>query len=516
MESAEWVHLKHIVNENKRRKGRTTQMIENRLKNERSRVLTEKAMSSKRDDKSARYGEGKRREDKAVNTAGGVSGKRGNNTAGKAGHKPETGKRPLQKGSNQKTGNNRDLRSGTSAFKRGISAKEEGHPVRKNTTPCPVFLRCGGCQLLDMPYDKQLSLKQKQLEELLKPYCRVQPIIGMKDPFHYRNKVHAVFDHDKKGNPVSGVYEANTHRVVPIESCLIEDQKADEIIGTIRGMLKSFKIKTFDEDTGYGLLRHVLIRRGFVTGDIMVVLVTASPVFPSKNNFVRALREKHPEITTIVQNINGRDTSMVLGDRENVLYGKGYIEDILCGFRFRISSKSFYQVNPVQTEVLYRKAIELAGLTGKETVIDAYCGIGTIGIVASQEADRVIGVELNRDAVRDAAQNAKINGIKNAQFYCNDAGAFMSKMADNGEHVDVVFMDPPRSGSTEEFIQSVAKIKPEKVVYVSCGPETLARDLGVFRKMGYEAKVAWGVDMFPQAAHVESVIMMQNCGFKKK
>ena len=173
-------------------------------------------------------------------------------------------------------------------------------------------------------------------------------------------------------------------------------------------------------------------------------------------------------------------------------------------------------MNPVQTEVLYRKAIELAGLTGKETVIDAYCGIGTIGIVASQEADRVIGVELNRDAVRDAAQNAKINGIKNAQFYCNDAGAFMSKMADNGEHVDVVFMDPPRSGSTEEFIQSVAKIKPEKVVYVSCGPETLARDLGVFRKMGYEAKVAWGVDMFPQAAHVESVIMMQNCGFKKK
>lgn len=490
-------------------------MIENRLKNERSRVLTEKAMSSKRDDKSARYGEGKRREDKAVNTAGGVSGKRGNNTAGKAGHKPETGKRPLQKGSNQKTGNNRDLRSGTSAFKRGISAKEEGHPVRKNTTPCPVFLRCGGCQLLDMPYDKQLSLKQKQLEELLKPYCRVQPIIGMKDPFHYRNKVHAVFDHDKKGNPVSGVYEANTHRVVPIESCLIEDQKADEIIGTIRGMLKSFKIKTFDEDTGYGLLRHVLIRRGFATGDIMVVLVTASPVFPSKNNFVRALREKHPEITTIVQNINGRDTSMVLGDRENVLYGKGYIEDILCGFRFRISSKSFYQVNPVQTEVLYRKAIELAGLTGKETVIDAYCGIGTIGIVASQEADRVIGVELNRDAVRDAAQNAKINGIKNAQFYCNDAGAFMSKMADNGEHVDVVFMDPPRSGSTEEFIQSVAKIKPEKVVYVSCGPETLARDLGVFRKMGYEAKVAWGVDMFPQAAHVETVVLLSKLNTKQ-
>lgn len=491
-------------------------MIENRLKNERPRVLTEKTMKSKHDDKSAKYGGTKKRDDKAANMGRGtdgktgrsIEGKTGRNTGGKAGREPDAGKRPPEKKRDQKAGKNRGLGSGLSDFQRGVRTKADGNPVRKNTSACPVFLRCGGCQLLDMPYEKQLDLKQKKLEELLKPYCKVQPIIGMKDPFHYRNKVHAVFDHDKKGNPVSGVYEANTHRVVPVESCLIEDQKADEIIGTIRGMLKSFKIKTFDEDTGYGLLRHVLIRRGFTTGEIMVVLVTASPVFPSKNNFVRALREKHPEITTIIQNINGRDTSMVLGDRENVLYGKGYIEDILCGFRFRISSKSFYQVNPVQTEVLYRKAMELSGLTGKETLIDAYCGIGTIGIVASSKAGRVIGVELNRDAVRDATQNAKINGIKNVQFYCNDAGAFMSKMADNGERVDVVFMDPPRSGSTEGFIQSVAKMKPEKVVYVSCGPETLARDLGVFRRKGYEAKVAWGIDLFPGTEHVETVCLL--------
>lgn len=374
---------------------------------------------------------------------------------------------------------------------------------KKVSSKCPVSRKCGGCQLLDMPYKKQLELKQKQLDKLLKPYCRISPIIGMEDPYHYRNKVHAVFDHDRKGNPISGVYEANSHRVVPVESCLIEDQKADEIIGTIRGMLKSFKIRTYDEDTGYGLLRHVLIRRGFATGEIMVVLVTASPVFPSKNNFVKALREKHPEITTIIQNINGRGTSIVLGDKEHVLFGKGYIEDVLCGFRFRISSKSFYQVNPVQTEVLYNKAIEAAGLTGKERVIDAYCGIGTIGIVASRFAKEVIGVELNRDAVRDAVENARINGIKNVRFYCNDAGKFMVNMAENGERADVVFMDPPRSGSTEEFIDSVARMKPDKVVYVSCGPETLARDLEYFRKKGYEAKMGWGVDLFPATNHCE-------------
>ncbi len=370
-------------------------------------------------------------------------------------------------------------------------------------TLCPVFERCGGCQLLNVPYDKQLEQKQKNLEKLLKPFCKVYPIVGMENPYHYRNKVHAVFDHDKKGNPISGVYEAKSHRVVPVEKCLIEDEKADEIIGTIRGMLKSFKILTYDEDTRYGLLRHVLIRRGFTSGQIMVVLVTASPIFPSKNNFVKALREKHPEITTIVQNVNNRNTSMVLGDKEQVLYGKGYIEDTLCGCRFRISSKSFYQVNPVQTEVLYQKAIEAAGLTGKERVIDAYCGIGTIGIVASKQAKEVIGVEMNRDAVRDAVENAKLNDVKNVKFYCNDAGKFMVSMAEEGERADVVFMDPPRSGSTEEFMDSVVKMGPKKVVYVSCGPETLARDLKYFEKKGYKAMGAWGVDLFPFTEHCE-------------
>lgn len=377
---------------------------------------------------------------------------------------------------------------------------------------CPVMKECGGCQLLDLDYSEQLKRKQKKVEELFKDICPVMPIIGMKNPFHYRNKVHAVFDRDNRGNIISGIYQENSHDVVPVERCMIEDEKADEIIGSIRGMLKSFKIRTYDEDTGFGLLRHVLIRRAFATNETMVVLVTASPVFPSKNNFVKALREKHPEITTIVQNINGRGTSMVLGKNENVLYGKGYIVDELCGCRFRISPKSFYQINPVQTEVLYGKAMGLAGLTGKEVVLDAYCGIGTIGIIASKQARQVIGVELNQDAVRDAVSNAKMNGIQNIRFYCNDAGRFLVNMAERGEKADIVFMDPPRSGSTEEFMDSIGKLGVGKVVYVSCSPETLARDVRYMKKLGYRAEAVWGVDMFPGTVHVECVCLMTRTG----
>lgn len=373
---------------------------------------------------------------------------------------------------------------------------------------CPNFKKCGGCQYLDIPYEEQLKKKQKEVTALLKPFCPVHPVMGMEEPYHYRNKVHAVMARDRKGRIISGVYKEGTHIVLPVETCLIEDEKADEIIGTIRRLLPSFKMKVYDEDTGYGFLRHVLVRTARGTGEIMVVLVTASPVFPSKNNFVKALRNAHPEITTVVQNLNSRGTSMVLGEKEHVLYGPGFIVDRLCGLKFRISSRSFYQVNPVQTEVLYGKAVEAAGLTGHETVIDAYCGIGTIGLVAAGHAKEVIGVELNQDAVRDAVINAKSNGIKNARFYCNDAGKFMVQMAAQGARADVVFMDPPRSGSTEEFINAVAVLSPKKVVYVSCNPETLARDLAVFKKKGYQAREAWPVDLFPMTAHVETVALL--------
>lgn len=374
---------------------------------------------------------------------------------------------------------------------------------------CNISKKCGGCQFQGIPYKEQLKKKQKKEQSLLGAYGKICPIIGMENPYYYRNKVHAVFDRDRKGNIISGIYEEGTHRVVPVENCLIEDEKSQEIIRTIRGMLKSFKIRTYDEDTGYGLLRHVLIRRGFSTGEIMVVLVTGSPIFPSKNNFVKALRKAHPEITTVVLNVNDRQTSMVLGDREKPIFGPGFIKDRLCGCMFRISPKSFYQVNPVQTERLYKKAIRLADLKGKEKVLDAYCGIGTIGMIASKQAKEVIGVELNRDAVRDAIGNAKGNGVKNIRFYQADAGEFMVAMAEQGEKMDVVFMDPPRAGSDEAFLQSVIKLAPKKVVYISCNPETLARDLGYLTKKKYKVTKICPVDMFPFTDHCEVITCLQ-------
>ena len=373
---------------------------------------------------------------------------------------------------------------------------------------CKVWKKCGGCQFQGVPYTEQIKIKQKNMNKLLKKYGNVKPIIGMENPFYYRNKVHAVFDRDKKGNIICGTYEAGTHRVVPVEECMIEDKTSQEIILAIRDMLKSFRIKTYDEDTGYGLLCHVLVRRGFSTDEIMVVLVVASPIFPSKNNFVKALRKKFPQISTVVLNVNDKKTSMVLGERDIVLYGKGFIRDRLCGCTFRISPQSFYQVNPVQTELLYKTAIEYAGLGRKERVIDAYCGIGTIGLVAAGKAREVIGIELNKNAVRDAIVNARENKITNARFYQGDAGEFMEGMVSEGERADVVFMDPPRTGSTEKFLTSMVKLGPSRIVYISCGPDTLARDLEFLTKHGYVTRKIQPVDMFSFTEHCEVVCLL--------
>lgn len=376
-------------------------------------------------------------------------------------------------------------------------------------SPCPVYRKCGGCQLQNMSYERQLVWKQGKVETLLRKFCRVDPIIGMEHPYHYRNKVQAAFGLAKNKQIISGVYQSSSHRIVPVDSCLTEDRKADEIICSIRGLMKDFRMVPFDEDTGRGFLRHVLVKRGFASGQIMVVLVTGSPIFPAKKNFVSALLKKHPDITTILMNINPFHTSMVLGDAEKVLYGNGYIEDTLCGCVFRISAKSFYQINPVQTEILYRKAIEFAGLTGQETVIDAYCGIGTIGLVAAKETGQVIGVEVNGDAVRDAISNAKRNGIENARFFHADAGEFMMEMAKNGQKADVVFMDPPRAGSDHAFLWAVAALSPKKIVYISCNPETQARDLSELCRKGYRVKAIQPVDMFPHTYHVETVVLLE-------
>ncbi|MBQ7044775.1 MAG: 23S rRNA (uracil(1939)-C(5))-methyltransferase RlmD [Clostridia bacterium] len=380
--------------------------------------------------------------------------------------------------------------------------------AHKKAEFCPVAKKCGGCQLQNLTYPEQLSYKQAKVIRLLGKFCRVEDIIGMENPYNYRNKVQAAFGMTRGGKIISGVYQSKSHRIVCVDECRLEDKKADEIIVTIRNMMKHYRMLPYNEDTGVGFLRHVLVKRGFTSGQIMVVLVTGTPMFPGKNAFVKELLKKHPEITTIIQNINREHTSLVLGETEKVLYGKGTIEDTLCGCVFRISAKSFYQINPVQTEKLYLTAIDFAGLTGNETVIDAYCGIGTIGIIAAQKAKDVIAVEVNKDAVFDAKNNARRNETQNIKFYCADAGKFMTNMAADGKTADVVFMDPPRAGSDEAFLSSVVTLGPKKIVYVSCNPETQERDLKYLIKNGYKVKKIQPVDMFPHTNHVETVVLL--------
>ena len=383
-------------------------------------------------------------------------------------------------------------------------------PAREIRWNCPAAAKCGGCQLTRLSYAEQLQWKQQRVTELLDGICEVRPILGMDDPFHYRNKVHAVLAVDKAGKPISGVYAMGTHRVVPVRHCLIEDRRADRIIQTIVAMLPAYKLRIYNEYTHRGFLRHILIRTGHVTGQIMVVLVATSLEFPGKKAFVQELIQRHPEITTVVLNCNQRETSMVLGTKEITLYGEGYMEDELCGKRFRISPQSFYQVNAKQCEVLYRTAIDAAQLTGAETLLDAYCGTGTIGLCASDGCKQLIGVELNADAIRDAKENARRNGVENARFLCDDAGRFMQKLAKEGNAPDVVMMDPPRAGSDQKFLQSLLMLKPKRVVYVSCNPETLARDLRVLVDGGYRAEWATPVDMFPGTEHVETVVLLSH------
>lgn len=373
---------------------------------------------------------------------------------------------------------------------------------------CPAAKKCGGCQLTNMSYEQQLSFKQAKVIKLMGKFCHVSEIIGMDEPFHYRNKVQAAFGVTRGGQIISGVYQSGTHKIVKVDSCLIEDKKADEIIVFIRSLVKSFKLSVYNENTGRGFLRHVLVKRAFGTGEIMVVLVTGREPFKSKNDFVKALLARFPEITTVVQSINARFTSLVLGDTEIVLYGNGYITDKLMGKLFRISARSFYQINYAGTQKLYGKALEFAGLTGKERVVDAYSGVGTIGILASDGARQVISVELNKDAVRDARVNAKLNGVNNIDFYCADAADFLVEMSRRHEKVDVVIMDPPRAGSTPAFLKSIVAAEAEKIVYVSCAPDTLARDVNILVNNGYKVRNIQPVDMFPHTNHVETVCLL--------
>lgn len=364
--------------------------------------------------------------------------------------------------------------------------------------------------MIDKPYREQLEIKKAYVNQQLKGYCSVDGVIGMAEPYYYRNKVHVVLSREKarggkKGKIAAGIYEEESHRVVAVKNCLLHDRYADEIIESIVDIMEKGRFEPYDEDRGTGNIRHILIRRGHVSKETMVIIVTGTKVFPGNKNFTRELLKRHPDITTIVHNINDKKTSMVLGQNQRVLYGKGYIHDILCGLKFCISPKSFYQINSAQTEILYGKAMEFAGLTGKEAVIDAYCGIGTISMVASRYAGTVTGVELNSDAVRDAKINARLNNVENVKFYNDDAGAFMEKI---NEKPDVVFIDPPRSGSTDKFLSSLIRLSPKKIVYVSCNPETQRRDLKRLIHGGYKAEKACAVDMFPGTGSVETVVLL--------
>lgn len=385
---------------------------------------------------------------------------------------------------------------------------------------CPIDSRCGGCQLLSVPYERQLARKQADMVELfahlIDEATAVHPIVGMDDPRHYRNKVVSpfvgVYDRRaRKERILCGMYEQGTHRVIDSGECLIENLEAKRIILTVRSLMPKFGIRPYDEDADTGFLRHVQVRVGHTSGEIMVTLVTREEQFPASRSFVRALKKAHPSITTVVQNVNTRQTNVIMGDKERTLFGPGFILDTLCGLSFRISSKSFYQVNAVQTEVLYRRAVDLCELTGAETLMDAYCGTGTIGLVAARGVEgrpgaaRVIGVEERPDAVADARANARHNGV-DAEFVAADAGAYMRDLAARGERLDVLMMDPPRSGSTPDFLKAACTLAPRRIVYISCNPQTQARDAQYLVEHGYRIAHMQPVDMFPHTPHVENIL----------
>lgn len=379
--------------------------------------------------------------------------------------------------------------------------------------PCPVYEKCGGCQLMHMEYSAQMAWKQKQIEELFPQEAaegKIRPILAMDEPWNYRHKVYASFSKGKKGEVLAGIYEENSHRVVKTERCAIQNELANAIIKEIAVLMKKTGTPPYDEDTRTGVLRHVYLRIGKATGQVMVVLVTGSAEFREKAKFVDGLRKKFPEIATIIHNINGAKTSMVLGKKEMVLFGNGTIEDELCGLTFEISSQSFYQVNPVQTEKLYETAVSFAGLTGKETVLDAYCGIGTIGMVAAKGAKRVVGVEVNETAIRDAKKNVAKNKCQNIEFLAADAGEYMVRLAKDkmAEKPEVVFMDPPRSGSDEKFLNALVQMAPKTVVYISCNPATQKRDTDYLKKKGYTIEKVQAVDCFCHTYHAETVVLM--------
>ncbi|MBC2100376.1 23S rRNA (uracil(1939)-C(5))-methyltransferase RlmD [Listeria booriae] len=384
------------------------------------------------------------------------------------------------------------------------------------TPPCLVYSQCGGCQLQHLSYDGQLRMKQKQVAQVMKRIGKqdveVLPTLGMENPWNYRNKAQVPVGF-VNGRLVAGFYQQRSHQIIDMNTCLIQQEENNEVIQTARAIFAKYHVEPYDETTRKGVLRHLMTRFATTTGELMLVIVTTKLNFPNKAEILAELQQSIPELTSLVQNVNTANTNVIFGEQTVVLAGREYIMDTIHGISFAISARSFYQVNPEQTEILYAEALKLASLTGEETVIDAYCGIGSISLCLAKEAKHVYGVEIVPQAIEDARANAKLNKMDNVTFAVGKAEEVIPDWFKQGIKADVLVVDPPRKGCDDALLQTILKMKPKRVVYVSCNPATLARDMLVLTEGGYEAKMVQPVDMFPQTTHVECVTVLErkNC-----
>ena len=378
--------------------------------------------------------------------------------------------------------------------------------------PCDIYGRCGGCQLQHLSYEGQLKYKQKQVKDALERIgglsgVKVLPTLGMEYPWIYRNKAQVPVA-ARDGELIAGFYQKRSHQIIDMDHCLITDETVDEIIQEVKKIAKETGIPPYDETTHQGVLRHIVVRIGRETGEVMVVLVTKTDDLPHRKTFIRGLTEKYPQIKAIAHNINSKRTNVIFGETTKTIWGRDVIYDRIGSVKFAISARSFYQVNPQQTRVLYEKALEYAELTGQETVIDAYCGIGTISLFLAQKAGKVYGVEVVPEAIEDAKANAELNGLDNAFFEAGKAEDVIPAWHEKGIKADVIVVDPPRKGCDEALLKTIIAMKPKRVVYVSCNPSTLARDLRILEDGGFQTIEVQPVDMFPQTTHVETVVLM--------
>ena len=372
---------------------------------------------------------------------------------------------------------------------------------------CNTYKRCGGCNLRHVKYEETLKMKQNAVQSLvnktLKNKLQIKETVGMENPLHYRNKAQYPIGINKKGEPVIGVFANRTHEVIPIDNCLIQNKKSEEIAKFIIEFIKEKNISIYDEKTGKGLVRHIVTKVGIKTGEIMCVIVINGHKIPNENELVENLKTKYPEIKAIVKNINMKNTNVILGQENINLYGNGYIEDILGEYKFKISPLSFYQVNPVQAEKLYDLGVSMAEITKNDIVFDLYCGIGTISLFMSKFAKKVYGIEIVEEAVKMAKENAQNNNVSNTEFFAGDVEIVLDDLINNkGLKADVVMFDPPRKGLDKKSIDNILNIRPKKIVYISCNPATLIRDLADFENE-YDIKTIIPVDMFPFTSHVE-------------